>query len=98
VWTSFYSDARFKRKGHKPCLEAFGADQFEEDDPVEKKHKSSFFNYWYCGICCGTLLGVIVLLYIQDNVGWGMGFGIVFMTMAIQLFIFLCGTMATHGK
>jgi peptide/histidine transporter 3/4 len=31
-------------------------------------------------------------LYIQDNVGWGLGFGIVVVTMEIQLFIFLCGT------
>nr|ABK24896.1 unknown [Picea sitchensis] len=84
--------------GHKPCLEAFGADQFEEDDPIEKKHKSSFFNYWYCGICIGSLIGVTVLVYIQDNVGWDLGFGIPAMTMAIALFIFLCGTRFYRHK
>nr|AQX43144.1 NPF family transporter [Pinus pinaster] len=84
--------------GHKPCLEAFGADQFEENDPVEKKHKSSFFNYWYCGICIGTLIGDTVLTYIQDDIGWGLGFGIPAVTMAIALFMFLCGTRFYRHK
>eukprot|EP00253_Pinus_taeda_P000485 PITA_00485 len=84
--------------GHKPSLEAFGADQFEEDYPVEKKHKSSFFNYWNCGICIGSFIGVTVLVYIQDNVGWGLGFGIPAVIMAIALFIFLCGTRFYRHK
>eukprot|EP00253_Pinus_taeda_P011142 PITA_11142 len=84
--------------GHKPCLEAFGADQFEEDYPIEKKHKSSFFNYWNCGISIGSLIGVTGLVYIQDNVGWGLGFGIPTLTMAIALFIFLCGTRFYRHK
>eukprot|EP00253_Pinus_taeda_P000248 PITA_00248 len=84
--------------GHKPCLQAFGADQFEDGNPVEKKYKSSFFNYWYWGICFGTLLGVTVLLYIQDNVGWGLGFGIPAVTMAMALFTFLCGTRFYRHK
>ncbi|GLJ39274.1 hypothetical protein SUGI_0801510 [Cryptomeria japonica] len=84
--------------GHKPCLQAFGADQFDDEDPKEKKHKSSFFNWWYFGICLGTLAGVTVLLYIQDNVGWGLGFGIPAITMAMTLLVFLCGTRFYRNK
>lgn len=56
--------------GHKPSLESFGADQFDDDHPLEKKQKMSFFNWWCFGLCCGLLLGVTVIVYIQDHVGW----------------------------
>ncbi|KAH6824815.1 Major facilitator superfamily protein [Perilla frutescens var. hirtella] len=56
--------------GHKPSLESFGADQFDDDHPLEKKKKMSFFNWWCFGLCCGLLLGVTVIVYIQDHVGW----------------------------
>ncbi|XP_059065517.1 protein NRT1/ PTR FAMILY 5.10-like [Cryptomeria japonica] len=84
--------------GHKPCLQAFGVDQFDDEDPKEKKHKISFFNWWYFGICLGTLAGVTVLTYIQDNVGWGVGFGIPTVTMAMALLVFLCGTRFYRNK
>ncbi|KAL2934084.1 Protein NRT1/ PTR FAMILY 5.12 [Bienertia sinuspersici] len=44
--------------GHKPCVQAFGADQFDQEDPIESKAKSSFFNWWYFGVCGGGLLAI----------------------------------------
>ncbi|RZC61421.1 hypothetical protein C5167_023163 [Papaver somniferum] len=43
--------------GHKPCVQTFGAEQFDESIPEERKAKSSFFNWWYFGICSGSLVG-----------------------------------------
>ncbi|KAM1023515.1 hypothetical protein ACFX2A_045373 [Malus domestica] len=78
--------------GHKPCVQAFGADQFDVSDPEECKAKSSFFNWWYFGICAGTSMTLTVLTYIQDNLGWGLGFGIPCIVMVFALLLFLLGT------
>ncbi|KAK9933036.1 hypothetical protein M0R45_020249 [Rubus argutus] len=78
--------------GHKPCVQAFGADQFDGHDPEECKAKSSFFNWWYFGICAGPLCTFSLLVYIQDNLSWGLGFGIPCIVMVLALCIFLLGT------
>ncbi|KAF5205459.1 NRT1/ PTR FAMILY 5.10 like [Thalictrum thalictroides] len=80
------------QSGHKPCVQAFGADQFDERDPVESKSKSSFFNWWYFSLCTGTVCTLLVLNYIQDNLNWGLGFGIPCLSMAVALVVFLLGT------
>ncbi|BFG37601.1 hypothetical protein CerSpe_238750 [Prunus speciosa] len=78
--------------GHKPCVQAFGADQFDVSDPEECKAKSSFFNWWYFSLCFGTTFTLLLLTYIQDNLSWGLGFGIPCVAMVLALFIFLLGT------
>ncbi|KAI4332148.1 hypothetical protein L6164_017081 [Bauhinia variegata] len=78
--------------GHKPCVQAFGADQFDEQHPLESKARSSFFNWWYFTICVGCMLALWFLNYIQDNVSWVLGFGIPCLAMIIALVVFLLGT------
>ncbi|KAI3997252.1 hypothetical protein MKX01_009096 [Papaver californicum] len=78
--------------GIKPCVSSFGADQFDDTDEIEKKHKSSFFNWFYFTINIGALLAASVLVYIQTNVGWGWGFGIPAVAMAIAVASFFSGT------
>ncbi|MCL7034760.1 hypothetical protein MKW94_000758 [Papaver nudicaule] len=78
--------------GHKPCVLTFGADQFDEDKPEEKKAKSSFFNWWYFGICGGAAAGMLIVFYVQDYVGWAVGFGIPSLAMAFALVLFLIGS------
>ncbi|KAL2520170.1 Protein NRT1/PTR FAMILY 5.10 [Forsythia ovata] len=79
--------------GHKPCLQAFGADQFDEQDQNECKDKSSFFNWWYFSMSSGIIVAIFVLSYIQDNLSWGLGFGIPCVVMCLAVVIFLLGTM-----
>ncbi|KAK1427595.1 hypothetical protein QVD17_16283 [Tagetes erecta] len=91
-FTSLYLVA-FAQGCHKPCVLAFGADQFDPSDPHECRAKSSFFNWWYFGMCAGPTVGIFVLSYIQDNLSWGLGFGIPCVVMGLALIIFLLGTM-----
>ncbi|XP_042054463.1 protein NRT1/ PTR FAMILY 5.6-like [Salvia splendens] len=77
--------------GHKPSLESFGADQFDEDHPVERLHKMSFFNWWNSGLCCGLLLGVTVVVYVQDHVSWAAADLILTAVMALSILIFCLG-------
>ncbi|KAL3518095.1 hypothetical protein ACH5RR_020684 [Cinchona calisaya] len=78
--------------GIKPCVSSYGADQFDDTDEVEKKHKASFFNWFYFSVNIGALIASSVLVYIQDNVGWGWGFGIPALAMAIAVVSFFSGS------
>ncbi|KAG2721996.1 hypothetical protein I3843_02G093400 [Carya illinoinensis] len=78
--------------GTKPNISTIGADQFDEFDPKEKAHKLSFFNWWMFSIFFGTLFANTVLVYIQDNVGWTLGYGLPTLGLAISIIIFLSGT------
>ncbi|XP_078444829.1 major facilitator superfamily protein [Wolffia australiana] len=68
--------------GYNPSLQAFGADQIEQDQ------KSQFFQWWYFGICAGSLLGNSLMPYLQDNHGWVIGFAVPTAVMALSAVAF----------
>ncbi|XP_050385025.1 protein NRT1/ PTR FAMILY 5.6-like [Argentina anserina] len=77
--------------GHKPCLQSFGADQFDDDHLEERKNKMSFFNWWNFALCCGLFLGVTVIVYIQDSVSWGVAALVLTVTLAVTIVTFYMG-------
>ncbi|KAL8153386.1 hypothetical protein V2J09_011146 [Rumex salicifolius] len=77
--------------GHKPSVQTFAADQFEESTAEQKAAKSSFFNWWYMGIVLGAILGIASVFFVQKNVGWAAAFGIPTASMALALAIFVAG-------
>jgi dipeptide/tripeptide permease len=78
--------------GTKPNISTIGADQFDEFDPREKMHKLSFFNWWMFTIFLGILFSSTVLVYLQDNVSWSVGYGIPTLGLMVSIVIFLAGT------
>jgi len=78
--------------GTKPNISTIGADQFDEFDPREKMHKLSFFNWWMFTIFLGILFSSTVLVYLQDNVSWSIGYGIPTLGLLVSIAVFLAGT------
>lgn len=78
--------------GIKPCVSSFGADQFDDTDPVESVKKGSFFNWFYFSINIGALISSSLIVWIQDNAGWGLGFGIPALFMGFAIASFFSGT------
>lgn len=74
--------------GIKPCVSSFGADQFDDTDQAERAKKGSFFNWFYFCINIGSFISGTMIVWIQDNTGWGIGFAIptIFMALAISFF------------
>jgi len=82
----------FGNGGTKPNISTIGADQFDEFDPREKMHKLSFFNWWMFNIFLGILFSSTVLVYLQDNVSWAIGYGIPTLGLLVSIAVFLAGT------
>lgn len=78
--------------GVKPCTSTFGADQFDSADPQELVKKGSFFNWYYFMISTSSLLSGTVLVWLQDNVGWGVSFAIPTVLMVFSLAVFIAGS------
>lgn len=78
--------------GFQPCLSSLGADQFDEEDPKESKQQKVFFSVYYLCLCAAALVSGSVLVYIEANVGWDMGFGISLGALAIGNFVFVLGS------
>jgi len=84
--------------GTKPNISTFGADQFDDFNPNEKELKASFFNWWMFTSFLGALIASLGLVYIQENLGWGLGYGIPTAGLMLSLLIFYIGTPIYRHK
>jgi len=78
--------------GTKPNISTFGADQFDDFNPKEKRQKNSFFNWWMFTIFLGTLFGKTFLIYIEDKISWGVSYGIITASLILSFILFFFGT------
>ncbi|KAL2548572.1 Protein NRT1/PTR FAMILY 6.2 [Forsythia ovata] len=84
--------------GLKSSVSGFGTDQFDENNEKEKAKMSLFFGRFFFFISLGTLVAVTVLVYIQDELGRSLGYGICSVSMFIAILIFLAGTRKYRYK
>ncbi|KAK4277756.1 hypothetical protein QN277_015705 [Acacia crassicarpa] len=78
--------------GTKPNISTFGADQFDDFNARERDLKASFFNWWMFTTFLGALIATTGLVYVQENLGWGLGYGIPTVGLLLSLLIFYAGT------
>lgn len=57
-----------------------------------RAQKLSFFNWWMFCLFFGVLFASTFLIYIQDNVGWSIGYALPTAALASSIFLFLLGT------
>ncbi|XP_039705089.1 solute carrier family 15 member 1 [Pteropus medius] len=83
--------------GIKPCVSAFGGDQFEEG---QEKQRNRFFSIFYLAINAGSLLSTIItpILRVQKcgihskQACYPLAFGVPAALMAIALIVFVIGS------
>ncbi|KAI3855832.1 hypothetical protein MKX03_036986 [Papaver bracteatum] len=80
-----------KNDNQLPTLNNNGDGDTNDENISNEKTKSMFFKWWYFGICSGSLLGVSLMSYLQDTFGWGLGFAIPSIAMAMSATPFSCG-------
>ncbi|MQL85423.1 hypothetical protein Taro_017943 [Colocasia esculenta] len=75
----------------RATLASFGGDQFDSDDPAESKLKSSFFNWFTFAISLGAFIGLILIVWIENNKGWDYGFAISALVVLLGLLVLASG-------
>ncbi|KAG5552679.1 hypothetical protein RHGRI_010694 [Rhododendron griersonianum] len=78
--------------GIRPCVVTFAADQFDMSKAKVESRKWNFFNWYYFSTGAASLIALTVVVYIQDNVGWGLGLGIPTIIMAVSVLAFVLGS------
>ncbi|VAI59716.1 unnamed protein product [Triticum turgidum subsp. durum] len=78
--------------GVRSSLLPFGAEQFDDDSAADREGKASFFSWFYLCVSFGPIISGVFLVWIQQNVSWGLGFGIATACIALAFAAFVLAT------
>jgi peptide/histidine transporter 3/4 len=78
--------------GVRSSLLPFGAEQFDDDSPADQESKASFFSWFYLCVDFGMIVSGLFIVWIQQNVSWGLGFGIATACIALAFGAFVLAT------
>ncbi|MBA0608688.1 hypothetical protein Godav_020878 [Gossypium davidsonii] len=75
--------------GVRPCSLAFGADQLDQrDNPKNDRVLESFFGWYYASAAISVLIALTGIVYIQDHLGYRVGFGVSAILMLLSVLVF----------
>ncbi|KAK4844375.1 hypothetical protein QYF36_019430 [Acer negundo] len=77
--------------GIRPCNIGFGADQFDTKTAKGRAQLQSFFNWWYFSFTVSLVIALTIVVYIQTNVSWVLGFAIPTACFVVSITVFLVG-------
>jgi peptide/histidine transporter 3/4 len=78
--------------GVRSSLLPFGAEQFDDASAADRARKASFFSWFYLCVDFGPIVSGIFIVWIQENVSWGLGFGIATACIALAYGTFVVAT------
>ncbi|CAN6229399.1 unnamed protein product [Urochloa humidicola] len=78
--------------GVRAALLPFGAEQFDDANAVDRERKMSFFSWFYICVDFGMIVSGVFIVWVQQNLSWGLGFGIATACIALA---FACFVLAT---
>lgn len=92
----------FGTGGIKPCVAAFGGDQFSEG---QESQLQRFFSFFYISINAGSLISIILTPIFREDVQcfgredcFPLAFGVPAILMIIALLLFIVGKSFTNYK
>ncbi|KAJ1388765.1 PTR2 family proton/oligopeptide symporter, conserved site [Sesbania bispinosa] len=75
--------------GGLSCSMAFGADQVNrKDNPNNERALEIFFSWYYASTSFSIIVALTGIVYIQDHLGWKLGFGVPAACMLLSAFFF----------
>lgn len=72
--------------GTRFTISTMGADQFNKPN-----EQGTFFSWYFFTLYLASAISLTAIIYVQDSVSWGLGFGIGVVANAIGLAVFLLG-------
>ncbi|XP_038703499.1 protein NRT1/ PTR FAMILY 2.13-like [Tripterygium wilfordii] len=77
--------------GIRPCSIPFGVDQFDPTTEQGRIGIASFYNWYYATLIVIQLFILTLVVYIQTNISWVLGFGLPTILMLCSIIIFFAG-------
>ncbi|KAM0932094.1 putative proton-dependent oligopeptide transporter family, MFS transporter superfamily [Dioscorea sansibarensis] len=77
--------------GIRGAYPALGGDQFDKNNPKERKGVASFFNWLLMSITLGATLGVTVIVWVSTDRSWALGFFIAMICAILGFCIITAG-------
>ncbi|XP_057454325.1 protein NRT1/ PTR FAMILY 1.2-like [Lotus japonicus] len=88
-------------KGGLSCSLAFGADQVNRKDNNSNKQRALeiYFSWYYAFVAISVIIALTGIVYIQDHLGWKLGFGVPTALMLLStIFFFLASPLYVKNQ
>uniref|UniRef100_A0A8I6WRI8 Uncharacterized protein n=1 Tax=Hordeum vulgare subsp. vulgare TaxID=112509 RepID=A0A8I6WRI8_HORVV len=78
--------------GVRFALLPLGADQFNHENGLDTQKRRNFFSLFYICVIFGVITCGTIVVWVQENVSWAIGYGIATTCIALALVGFVSGT------
>lgn len=77
----------------RPCSMAFGLDQLDnEENPNNQRVLESYIHWYNASTAFSAVVAITAIVYIQDHLGWQVGFAVPAFFMVFSALVFFTGS------